>query len=132
MAERQTLQKALVLHTVRTLVCHPSAEDVYRAIAATHPAISRATVYRNLGRLAAGGEIRRVEVPGAADRFDFNLTRHYHIHCRQCGGVFDIDMPYMDDLTARVQDAGGFAVEGYELVFRGVCPACRTAQAHAS
>lgn len=125
MAERQTLQKALVLNAVRSLFCHPTAEEVYRAIAVSHPSISRATVYRNLGRLADSGEIRRVSIPGAADRFDFRVAGHYHIRCRHCGGVFDVDMAYMDDIADRVRNTDGFAIEGHDIVFQGLCPACR-------
>ena len=36
---------------------HPTADAIYAFIAAQHPTISKATVYRNLNQLAAQGEI---------------------------------------------------------------------------
>ena len=124
-ATRNTIQRALVLNAVRSLHNHPTSADVYEAVREEHPNISRATVYRNLGVLARQGEILRVEVAGGADRYDFRCSPHYHATCRVCGGVFDIDMPEPVDLPASVTDAHGFAIEGYDIVFEGVCSNCR-------
>lgn len=124
-ATRNTIQRALVLDAVRSLHNHPTSADVYEVVRERHPNISRATVYRNLGVLANRGEVLRVEVPNGADRYDFFNKPHYHAKCRVCGGVFDIDMPYLDDIASRVSDAHGFAIEGHEIIFDGVCAACR-------
>ena len=51
--------------------------------------------------------------------------RHYHAKCSQCGRVFDIEMDYLEDLARLVKDAHGFAIDGHNLVFTGICPACR-------
>ena len=58
MIQRNTIQCALVLETVNRMTGHVSADEVYDAIAADHPNISRATVYRNLNRLAEMGKIQ--------------------------------------------------------------------------
>ena len=73
MIYRNTVQRAMTLEAVRRLHAHPTAEEVYRQVAAEHPSVSRATVYRNLNQLAAQGEILRVPVPTGADHFDFNI-----------------------------------------------------------
>ena len=125
---RNTIQRALVLEAVRTLRDHPTSADVYEAVRARHPNISRATVYRNLGVLANRGEVLRVEVPNGADRYDFLNRPHYHAKCRVCGGVFDVDMPYQSDILAKVSDAHGFAIEEHEIIFNGVCSECRKAE----
>ena len=52
MERRNTIQRKLVLDTVRNLD-HPNAEQVYGEIITKHPHISKATVYRNLNLLAA-------------------------------------------------------------------------------
>ena len=87
---------------------HVSADEVYDVIAAERPNISRATVYRNLNRLAEMGKIRKIEVPGGADRFEHWSHKHYHVRCEKCGRIFDVDMPYMEDLEARIRDTHGF------------------------
>ena len=92
---RNTIQRALVLEAVQSLHNHPTSADVYEVVRARHPNISRATVY------------------------------HYHAKCRICGGVFDIDMPYQDDIVSQVSDAHGFTIEHHEIIFDGVCAHCK-------
>ena len=66
--KRKTIQRALTLRAVQTMQSHPTADEVYEAVSAEHPNISRGTVYRNLNQLSEDGEIREMEVPGGADR----------------------------------------------------------------
>ena len=124
-ATRNTIQRALVLEAVRSLHNHPTSADVYEVVREKHPNISRATVYRNLGVLANKGEVLRVEAPNGADRYDFFNKPHYHAKCRVCGGIVDVDMPYEADIVSRVSDAHGFAIEGHEIIFDGVCESCQ-------
>lgn len=123
---RNTIQRTLVLEAVQGLHDHPTSADVYEAVRVKHPNISRATVYRNLGVLAERGDVLRVEVAGGADRYDFFNKPHYHARCSQCGGIFDVDMAYRFDLIDEVADAHGFKIEGHQIMFSGVCPACQT------
>lgn len=124
-ATRNTIQRSLVLEAVQSLHNHPTSADVYEVVREKYPNISRATVYRNLGVLANRGDVLRVEVPNGADRYDFLNKPHYHGKCRVCGGVFDIDMPYQSDIVSQVGDAHGFAIEGHEIIFDGVCADCQ-------
>lgn len=124
-ATRNTIQRSLVLEAVRSLHDHPTSTDVYEVVRSKHPTISRATVYRNLGMLADRGDILRVRVPDAADRYDFFNEPHYHAKCRACGRVVDVDMPYESDIAQKVTDAHGFSIEGYEIIFDGICRECQ-------
>lgn len=123
-SSRNTLQRDLVLAAVQQLRTHPTAEEIYRHVAAGHPSISRGTVYRNLNLLADRGDIRRVSHLNAADRFDFDLHPHYHFRCKQCDGVHDVELPQQHDLLAQVRNEAGFQFDGYEIVFSGLCPKC--------
>ena len=104
---------------------HPTSARRVRGGARAPPQYFACTVYRNLGVLANRGEVLRVEVPNGADRYDFLNKPHYHAKCRICGGVFDIDMPYQDDIVSRVSDAHGFTIEHHEIIFDGVCAHCK-------
>lgn len=55
MQTRNTIQRQIVLQAVNQLHNHPTADAIYAVIAAQHPTISKATVYRNLNQLAAQG-----------------------------------------------------------------------------
>ena len=128
METRNTVQRQIVLQTVLKMHDHPTADNVYAAVAAEHPSISKATVYRNLNQLAGQGEIRRVPVPNGADRFDFNTSEHYHVRCEKCGAVFDVHMPQVVDLIGQVEGASGVEVRRFDILFEGVCKACREAE----
>lgn len=123
--QRNTLQRSLVLKTVQDLKCHATAEEVYSAVYNQYPNISKTTVYRNLNELAKEGKIRKLEIPGQADRYDHICNDHYHIRCLKCGKVFDVDMKIVLDLQNSIKDAFGFVVNGYDLIFKGICPKCQ-------
>lgn len=125
MTRRNTIQRAIVLEAVNKLHCHATADEVYSEIIKTHPTISRATVYRNLNLLSEMGEIRRLEIPGSADRFDHITGNHCHAKCKVCGRVFDVDMEFVSGLENGIRDAHGFDFTGYDIIFHGVCPECQ-------
>ena len=95
---RNTIQRQLVLSAVRQLQNHPTADEVYQEVQKSCPAISRATVYRNLKLLAEEGEIRLRNISGSPERYDHICGNHYHLRCEQCGKVMDVEMPYMASL----------------------------------
>lgn len=125
MIQRNTIQRALVYEAVNALRCHATAEEVYAAVAKEHAHIGRGTVYRNLNQLAESGQIRKVEVPGGADRFDHQCRDHYHAKCLRCGRVFDVDMPYAADLEKSVRAPQGFTFSGHDIMFKGYCSDCK-------
>lgn len=125
MTRHNTIQRSLVLDAVNRLKSHATADEVYAEVAATHPNISKATVYRNLNLLSEMGMIRKLEIPGGADRFDHICKEHCHVKCEKCGRVFDIDIPYIDGLDNLVENRNGFELTGYDILFRGICPGCR-------
>ena len=127
MIKRNTIQRSLVLEAVNRLQCHATADEIYEEIKKDHPNISRATVYRNLNVLSEMGEIRRLETPGGADRFDHRCHDHCHVRCQKCGRVFDVDVDFITGLEQRIRDAHGFEFTGYDILFRGICPDCQNA-----
>lgn len=125
MVRRNTIQCALVLEAVRQLMCHATADEIYEELIHKHPNISRGTVYRNLQRLCETGQIRKVEIPCGADRFDHHCSDHYHISCVRCGHVFDVDLAYMADLEQSITNTHGFVFTEHDIIFKGVCPDCQ-------
>ncbi|MGN0984656.1 MAG: transcriptional repressor, partial [Gemmiger sp.] len=112
MIRRNTIQRSIVLDAVNKLHCHATADEIYAEITREHPTISRATVYRNLNLLSEMGEIRRLEVPGSADRFDHISSKHCHVKCAVCGRLFDVDMDFVNRLESGIRDAHGFDFTG--------------------
>lgn len=125
MIKRNTVQRAMVLETVRKLHCHATADEIYADIIQTCPTISRATIYRNLRLLCEAGEIRKVEIPGSPDRFDQTAGDHCHARCARCGKVIDVEIDGKNDILSEVKNSCGFILTGCDIIFRGVCLDCQ-------
>lgn len=125
---RNTIQKNIILEAVRNLCDHPTAERVYSHVRQTHPRISRATVYRNLNRLAENGIINRLHLPQGADFYDHQTHPHYHLRCEKCGGIYDLPLPYLEDFFLQAQGMEAFQIHQHTLTFYGICPHCRIAE----
>lgn len=124
MAERNTMQKTIVLSALRSLANHPTADNIYDYIKEDYPSISRATVYRVLNRFAESGVIQKVSVNNGADHFDHTLAPHYHVCCSGCGKVCDAELPYMEGLEQQAGHCSGYIITGYSIQFDGLCPDC--------
>lgn len=124
MALRNTIQRSLVFEAVNALHSHPTADEIFDEVSRVHPAISRATVYRNLNVLAEEGKIRRLPIPDGADRYDHVPDPHYHVRCEACSRVFDVDMELLQDVDSHIRDSRGFHFLGHDIIFKGICPDC--------
>ncbi len=128
MARRNTVQqKAVACQLSKLHGSHPTADEVYSAVSAEYPTVSKATVYRVLNRMAEEGTALKVNVSDGPDRFDDTLQTHYHVLCTQCGRVDDVEVsPAVAslDLNAAAK-AAGYTITGHDLLFRGVCPNCK-------
>ncbi|MFT4269314.1 MAG: transcriptional repressor [Xenophilus sp.] len=84
-----------------------------------------ATVYRNLKLLAEAEEIRVVELPGEAPRYESaQHSHHHHFQCRACQRVFDVH-GCAEDFAGWAPH--GFRVDGHELTLYGLCADCAKA-----
>jgi len=122
--QRNTVQRQLVLATLTRLGNHPTVEDVHAEVSATHPAVSKTTVYRNLRDLAKAGVINKVELPDGLERYDYRTDPHYHFECQKCGRIYDIDIGYLTKMDDAVHEKYGFAVAKHDVVFKGTCEGC--------
>lgn len=128
MEKRHTVQKEMVLDAVRKLGCHATADEICSAVTAACPTVSRGTVYRNLHVLSEEGEIKRVRVPGGADRFDHKCSEHCHAQCVECGRVFDVDTGNVPDIMKNVRENKEIKILGYEICFSGICTGCESSK----
>ncbi len=123
MQRRNTRQRQVVLDVVQGRCDHPTAEQIYQAVALVDPKISRGTVYRNLAVLVQEGSVLQIEAPNA-NHYDLRCDPHHHLICTLCGQVVDVGIAYDAALDAQVADASGFAIEGHQTLFQGMCPSC--------
>ena len=124
--KRNTIQKGIVFEVFHEMKNHPSAGMVYEAVHEKYPEISKATVYRLLAEAAEEGDILRLKLTDANDRYDFTLGRHYHIVCRGCGAVADAKTRVEEDvLLAATEGCENFFVEDIHVEFSGLCENCQ-------
>ena len=127
-----TAQRQCIFRILQDDETHPSAEAVHAAAVQEMETISLKTVYQTLNDLAELGEIAALDVGTGRTRFDPNVDDpHHHLVCRSCGSVRDlvVDFPGLS-----VPDGAdlGFELGGAEVIFRGLCPACRTGAARSA
>ena len=111
----------MILNYLKGTKSHPTPEQIYDNLREEHPELGIATVYRNLKTLHSHGLIRKLSLGELADRYDADLSEHYHFLCECCGNVSDI---YREELNIDLKCQNGMTVKKRELYVYGVCPEC--------
>ncbi|MDH6590391.1 Fur family ferric uptake transcriptional regulator [Variovorax sp. TBS-050B] len=128
--QRGTRQKAAIRAVIDGAARPLLPQEILEAAQQEVAALSIATVYRNLKLLAEAGQIRSVELPGEAPRYESaRHGHHHHFQCRSCSRVFDVHACPGDfsELAPK-----GFRVESHELTLYGQCADCRKRAAPAA
>ncbi len=123
MMTKHSKQRDAIYSNLCSRTDHPTAEEIYLSLKPEMPAISLATVYRNLAQLEADNRILRIGSGGSA-RYDGDISPHYHLSCSGCGGVFDIFMESDESLLKKATEHFNGTILSYSVLFKGYCPAC--------
>lgn len=124
MSRRYSLQKQIILDALNRLD-HPTAQEVLEEVQKQYPRISRGTVYRNLNLLVEEETLVRLFFPDSPDRFDTETHPHNHVHCMQCGKIFNLKPDSMGEIDRQIERDTGFTIEKHSISFQGVCPWCQ-------
>ncbi|MDD4444444.1 MAG: transcriptional repressor [Eubacteriales bacterium] len=128
---RYSKQRELSMDAVVSNGRHPTADQIYKTVRQDNPNISLGTVYRNLNQLTDAGELLRIPIYGAKDRFDHNTHVHFHLQCVSCGAFVDLPEDVSGDivrLMKRIYRQTGMTVAPESMQFQGVCHACAERQ----
>ena len=123
--QRNTVQRQIILDTLRKLRNHPSIDEIHSEIYSTHPSISKTTIYRNLRQLTKAGIVRQVSLPDGLERYDATIEKHHHFRCKKCNRVSDVDIEYSDVIDETVRQTHAFQIDEHDIVFSGICPKCK-------
>jgi Fur family ferric uptake transcriptional regulator len=109
---------------------HTTAEELFGAVAGDLGSVSRQAVFDSLAVLTEAGLIRRIQPSRSPARYETRVDdNHHHLVCRACGRVADTDCAVEEPPCIEASDDHGFAIDEAEVIFWGVCPACRESTA---
>ena len=119
-------QREIIYNTLAENAVHPTAEKLHKILKAKNPDmnIGIATVYRNLKVLSETGKIKKISGLENSEHFDHNTHEHYHVICKKCGKVCDIDTELKSELILEAQKQTGYKIESYDIAFVGICKDC--------
>lgn len=119
-------QREIILEYLRSVKTHPTAETIYEEVRKKDKKISLGTVYRNLDKLSDMGLIQRIKMANEKDRFDGDVSLHYHGKCIKCNNVIDIFLKENIDLSIdeHVKNETNINVVSHDIIFNVICPNC--------
>lgn len=119
-------QRASIKEYLSNTTEHPTADTVYLHVKEEFPNISLGTVYRNLNLLADMGEAIKISTPDGGDRFDGRVEPHYHVVCRSCGNIFDLELEeeHIQSINELANQHFGGTIESHTTLFYGTCEEC--------
>ena len=119
-------QREIILEYLRSIKTHPTAETIYEEVKKEDKKISLGTVYRNLDKLSDMGLIQWIKMANEKDRFDGDVSLHYHGKCIKCNSVIDIFLKENIDLSIdeHVKNETNINVVSHDIIFNVICPNC--------
>ncbi len=126
---KRSRQRERILNLLRNTDTHPTASWIYDEIKKDFTNLSMGTVYRNINILLDQNLIQKIEAGSSFDRFDANVSTHYHFICRECGNIDDLQMDVLEDLNTELNGLTNYQAERHRLDFYGLCPSCNQSAA---
>ena len=118
---KHSKQRDMILEYLKGTKAHPTPEQIFDDLREEHPELGIATVYRNLKALYAQGLIKKLNVGEHADRYDADISNHYHFLCEDCGEVSDL---YENDLDINFNTDKNIMEKSHEIYIYGICEKC--------
>lgn len=122
-----THQRQVLYEVMQTMHGHPSPEEVYARVRKKVPAISLATVYKNINLFVESGVFRKMSMHHGSVRVEMNEQPHHHMVCSKCKKITDIAEKDLGLVAKRNRLPDGFLVERYAVDVIGVCAKCQAA-----
>lgn len=122
--DRLTTSRRAVVEVLLSGDHHVTADEIVSRVAASHPEVHRATVYRTLDRLEEVGVVTHVHLGHGASTFHLNDRPHHHAVCSSCGAVVEVPIAALDDLAVRLREEHGFELSNQHFALSGLCADC--------
>ncbi len=122
-----THQRQVLYEVMQAMAGHPSPEEIFAEVRKRIPAVSLATVYKNIHIFVENGILREVSLHHGSQRLELHQREHHHLVCTRCKAITDIAAEGIS-LLPQHRDLGvGFRVERYSVDVIGLCAECQRA-----
>ena len=76
--------------------------------------------------LADMGEALKISTPEGGDRFDGRIDPHYHVVCRNCGKIYDLELDeqHMQSVNELANQHFEGTITSHTALFYGTCREC--------
>lgn len=118
---RPSVQRIAVMDYLLTHRTHPTADEIYGALAPQIPTLSKTTVYNTLSLFVAQGAAAHITIDPRGSRFDGDTSVHGHFLCTECGGLYDV---FFDAPPVLPRVGGGHKTTQAQIYYKGVCAHC--------
>ena len=120
-----THQRQVLYEVMQSMEGHPSPEEIFAKVKRRIPAISLATVYKNIHLFVESGVLREVSLHHGSRRVEMKAADHHHMVCSRCKSIADVDAAELGLAAERTTLPGGFLVERYAVDVVGICAPCQ-------
>ncbi|MFI5035897.1 MAG: Fur family transcriptional regulator [Acidimicrobiales bacterium] len=128
MTVRNTAQRREVVTVLSRVQGFVSAQELHALITRDGGRIALATVYAQLKKLVASGEVDAVMTDRGESLFRRCVVdaHHHHLACRRCGATVEVDAPQLERISGELAERYGYRDLRHVLELNGVCPACQS------
>lgn len=130
-ASYKTKQSEAILGYIASLGgSHVTAAQIAAHFSAQQRPIGRATIYRHLEKLVAGGQVRRYTTDGLAGAcYQYtgggqDCHKHLHLKCESCGVIQHLDCGMLGEIERHILSEHDFEMNALKTVLYGRCKAC--------
>lgn len=126
---RWTPQRRTLVEVLSHTAGHVTGAEVIERCRELDPTTTPSTVYRTLDVLQDLGYVSHHHgVDGREEYHVLPTEEHGHLHCRSCGGSWEIQAGEADAIVGALHAGRAFAVDRSHITITGRCEACVAAE----
>jgi Fur family ferric uptake transcriptional regulator len=127
---RWTPQRRTLVDVLSGTTGHVTGAELVERCRAIDPATTPSTVYRTLDVLEELGYLSHHHgIDGREEFHVLPIEEHGHLHCRSCGGSWQIRPDEADAIAALFGRERSFAVDRSHVTISGSCASCAATEA---
>ncbi len=102
---------------------HLNIDELYKILKCSFPAISLATIYKNMHAMSEKSLIEEIKIPNSKNVYELKKDQHSHVVCSKCHEINDIKLDTAE-LFKEAEYLSAFHLDKSSIVFNGICSKC--------